>query len=239
MDRLGTMSYNKHNCSHRREGVQMRMGYRQPVTGLLLAALLVAASGCKTETEPVSAGATTPSPESTLGASIGTAGTGDAPDTSAAGAPAGGAGSGPERCTIDHLKVSTASAGGAAGHWGTILLFKNTGSSVCKLQGYPGVAGLDGNGKQVTQAKRVLNGYIGGTESKAPERIDIASGETVSAVVEGTNVPEGDATDCPTYQGLLVTPPDETHSVRFSVGGRGCSGLEVHPVVRGQTGRNG
>lgn len=54
--------------------------------------------------------------------------------------------------------------------------------------------------------------------------------------MEGTNVPPGNATSCTEYKGLLVTPPDETHSVRLDVTANGCDGLQIHPVVPGDTG---
>jgi hypothetical protein len=206
----------------------MGRAYPRQVAGLLLATFLLVTAGCDGGTQPGAAGATT---SATAGSPGATSGVGGAPTTPAA--PGGNPANGSPRCTVDHLKISETSAGGAAGHWGTILLFRNSGSSGCHLQGYPGVAGLDANGKQATQARRTAGGYIGGSPAGEPQRIELAAGATASALVEGSNVPEGNATDCPTYQGLLVTPPDETHSVHLSGGGRGCSGLEIHPVVAG------
>ena len=217
----------------------MEMAYRRPVAGLLLAAFLFVTAGCGDDADPVSAGATT---TATAGPPTSTTGIGDAPTSGASGGSvgdnsAGGAGKGPARCDIGDLKISTATSDAAAGHWGLILLFANTSSSTCHLQGYPGVAGLDGSGKQVTQARRTRSGYMGGDSSASPLRISILPGSTASALVEGTNVPEGNTTKCPSYQGLLVTPPDETHSVHLSASANGCSGLEIHPVVLGSTGR--
>jgi hypothetical protein len=124
------------------------------------------------------------------------------------------------------------------GHWGFPLILVNKGSSTCRLVGYPGVAGLDADGSQVTQARRTPSGYLGGLSDPgaAPPTVDLAPGASASALVEGTNVPSGNATSCPVYHGLLVTPPDETHSVRVDVTPNGCDGLQIHPVVPGEAG---
>jgi hypothetical protein len=74
-------------------------------------------------------------------------------------------------------------------------------------------------------------------DNQTPPIVDLAPGETASALLEGTNNPTGTATSCPIYSAILVTPPGETHSVRVGISMRGCTGLEIHPVVPGSTGR--
>ena len=115
---------------------------------------------------------------------------------------------------------------------------KNTGTSECVLTGYPGVAALGSTGQQVAQAQRTPSGYLGGlrTGSAAPPVVVLGPGVTASAMVEGTGVPEGTASSCPTYAALLVTPPTSTRSTRLTVSMPGCSPLQVHPVVSGTTG---
>ena len=137
-------------------------------------------------------------------------------------------------CNFTELAVSAKGDGVGLGHVGVVLLFKNSGSEACGLFGYPGVAGLNAAGVPVTQALRTLNGYLGGTRSAT--EVVIAPGDSASALVEGTDVPIGSATGCPTYSSLLVTPPDTTQSVAIHFSMPGCSGLEIHPVVPGTTG---
>jgi hypothetical protein len=141
-------------------------------------------------------------------------------------------------CTLAHLKVSVQSGGAGLGNYGLLLVFKHDNSTTCVMHGYPGVAGLDAHGNQVTQARRTLRGYLGGLEQSINviPTVRLAPGETASALVEGTNVPPGNATSCTEYKGLLVTPPDETQSVRLAVTANGCDGLQIHPVVPGDTG---
>jgi len=141
-------------------------------------------------------------------------------------------------CTTAGLTVTAGPGNGGAGHIGLPILFRNTGTTPCRLHGYPGVAGLNAAGKEMTQAVRTASGYLGGVggETGGAPTVVLAPGQTASALVEGSDVPVGNATSCPTYVGLLVTPPDETHSVRLGAQLPGCSGLQVHPVVAGQTG---
>jgi hypothetical protein len=125
-------------------------------------------------------------------------------------------------------------------------VFTNQSQSACTLSGYPGVAGLDAQGNQAVQAVRTLAGYLGGLKpgDTTPPLVSLAPGQTASATVEGTDNPIGSATSCPYYPILLVTPPNLTDSVRVTVSdlGRvtsglpGCSPIEVHPVVPGNSG---
>lgn len=141
-------------------------------------------------------------------------------------------------CTLAHLRVSIHNGDAGSGHYGLVLVFKHDDSGTCVMRGYPGVAGLDANGNQVTQARRTLRGYLGGLQQPIDTipTVRLAPGATASAYVEGTNVPPGNATSCTEYKGLLVTSPDETHSVRLDVTANGCDGLQIHPVVPGDTG---
>ena len=99
------------------------------------------------------------------------------------------------------------------------------------LQGYPGVAGLNAAGQQVTQAVRTPFTHVG-----PPSAISLAPGQTASAPVQGSDVPVGTATTCTSYPSLLVTPPNETHSQAVLATLPGCNGLKVGPVVAGTTG---
>ena len=147
----------------------------------------------------------------------------------------------PPNCRTPQLHVSAGKAGVATGHSGFPLLFNNTSSLECRLSGHPGVALLNTDGRQVIQAQRELNGFIGGLHdySGGPlPAIGLGPGETASALVEGDDVPPSGADPCSgPFGGILVTPPNATQSVRIDVGVPGCSDFEVHPVVLGTTGQ--
>jgi hypothetical protein len=141
-------------------------------------------------------------------------------------------------CTFAQLRL-TSVGDSATGHIGVILRFENTGTRTCKLTGYPGVAALNAAGKQAVQAKRTLNGFVGGVpDGQSPPVVTLATGQSASAFVEGTDVPTGNAA-CETYPRLLVTPPNTFQSVTVNQSMPGCSPIEVHPVVPGTQGSIG
>jgi len=146
------------------------------------------------------------------------------------------------RCAIADLAISDRSGGVGLGNWGLVLIFRNVASVPCVLGGYPGVAGLNASHQQVLQAVRTPSGYLGGLpvgQSKPPVVL-LDPGAEASALVEGSDVPRGTATSCPSLAGLLVTPPDSRHSVALMrLTPYECSGLQVHPVVAGTTGGEG
>lgn len=126
---------------------------------------------------------------------------------------------------------------GGVGHIGVTVVFTNRSRTTCSLYGYPGVAALNAAGQQVVQAVRTTSGYLGGVASGATAPIvDLQPGQSASATVEGTDVPVGSATSCPTYPRLLVTPPNTTVSTTVTASLPGCSPVQVHPVVPGTSG---
>lgn len=138
-------------------------------------------------------------------------------------------------CRPEDLGVAAGRSLATSGHVGVTILFRNVSRTGCTLEGYPGVAGLDAQGHQAVQATRSTNGYLGGTYGV--RNIMVAPGASASAMVEGTDVPSGMATSCATYPALLVTAPGHTDSHVVHVSVPGCSGLQVHPVVVGTSGR--
>ncbi len=149
------------------------------------------------------------------------------------------------RCLTGQLRIQPGRSGAAAGSIGQAILFTNVDGTTCSLSGYPGVAALDAGGNQVVQARRSLNGMLGGVDvgTAAPD-VDLGPGQVASAEIEGGDNPTLPATSCPVYPAFLVTPPDDTHSVRISAGVaganspgfQGCGTISVNPVVPGSTG---
>jgi len=120
-------------------------------------------------------------------------------------------------------------------HEGVLLRFAPFDTSACTLYGYPGVAGLDVNGKQVLQATRTPNGYLGGVQGGKPGTVTITSLTPASALVEG-DAAHAAGTTCPPLVALLVTPPGLHTSQQVEAAPPACGGLQVHPVVAGVTG---
>jgi hypothetical protein len=204
------------------------------VAGLLLSALLGTAA-CSSSSKPASPTTTAATTTTDAAANTTTSGSGTAtvPPTGATTStiprtPA---------CAASQLKL-THDNQGAAGHIIVTLVFTNTSTTTCAIQGYPGVAALNAAGKQVTQAVRTKNGYAGGVpDDRSIPVVTLNPGQTASAVVEGTDVPSGAQSSCPTYPALLVTPPNTRTSIKVTTSMPGCSPVEVHPVVGGTSGR--
>jgi hypothetical protein len=143
-------------------------------------------------------------------------------------------------CSYAQLKVKEVSAGAGLGHGGYRLHFRNTSHRVCSLRGYPGAAGLNKHGKQIEQAKRTKTGYIGGVSPGHPiPTVILEPGQQATSVVEGTDVPTAHQKRCRVLHGLLVTPPGDHKSVHVRHAPPDCSRIEIHPVVRNKTGRQG
>jgi hypothetical protein len=118
-----------------------------------------------------------------------------------------------------------------------VLVFRNSSSQPCHLEGYPGAAALDAQGHQVVQAVRTLNGFWRALPpGEGPPTVTLAPGQYASAFIEGTDVPVNGATSCPSYPKLLVTPPNTTVSVPIDTAMPGCTPIQIHPVVPGTTG---
>lgn len=114
---------------------------------------------------------------------------------------------------------------GAAGTDYFPLVFTNTGSAICVLQGYPGVSFVDANGKQVASAA-VREGGAG-----APTPVAEGSSATATAVVL-----DGAAGDCANggqdvnpiaVNRFRIYPPNQTVPLYVSVVSTGTLPLPI------------
>jgi hypothetical protein len=200
------------------------------IATLAVATFLVPFAACSSSAHSASSTTSTRAATPTTGES--TPSTGSTSTT----LPAKEAKSATPNCTFAQLAV-TATGDSAAGHIGVLLRFENVRTRICNLTGYPGVAALDAAGRQVIQAVRTLHGFIPGVPTgQRPPVVILAGGQSASAFVEGTDVPEGNDRQCPTYPKLLVTPPNTRQSVTVDMSMPGCSPVQVHPVVPGTSG---
>lgn len=191
------------------------------------------ATGTTGTTGSTGTGGTTGSTTGGTGGSTtgGTGGTGGSTGST------GGAG-GVAACTGSQVTVGVGAGDAATGHQTVVLYFTNVSGTPCTLYGYPGAAGLDSSGHQAVQATRTLHGFTGGLAQGATTMptVTVPAHGRASARLEWTDVPEGNATSCPAYHGVLVTPPGTRTSTRIaSVEPVACT-FEIHPVVPGSTG---
>lgn len=147
-------------------------------------------------------------------------------------APGAATGSVPPQCASYQLAISLGAYGAAAGHIGVPIRFQNEGRP-CRLRGYPGIDGLSAVGRVVVQAKRLLQGYLGGARQIAT--ITLTHGQYASALFEGVDPAFLPGQPCHSYRDLRITPPDATRGVRLYARYSFCY-PEIHPVIAGRTG---
>ena len=139
-------------------------------------------------------------------------------------------------CSGAAIKVSTGQGGAATGHHGLPLVFTNTSSRTCTLQGYPGAAIMSGSAT-VLNATRTLNGFIGDERqlSNVP-LVTLAPGATASAMLEWV-VDNGEQCGASGTGTLEVTPPNTTVTTSLGAMTAGtagvCADFEIHPAVPG------
>jgi Protein of unknown function (DUF4232) len=134
----------------------------------------------------------------------------------------------------DKLDMSIGQGGAGLGHISEPILFRNAGTTTCTMYGYPSVI-VSANGA-TSGVDDTPNGYLGGASGSTVPDVTLAPGATASALIEGTDSPEGNATSCPTFNSVQVSPPGDSQSVTLDTSLPGCSTIEVHPVVNGSTG---
>lgn len=206
---------------------------------VLATAALVAACGSggssstaarRSATATVSTTATT-TVTTSASASASTSAAGRAPRAQTAALPAG--------CSPAHTAVSIGRAGAATGHVGLTLLFRDTGRTRCTLTGYPGAALVAASRRhRQLNIARTPQGFMGGLSPRARANpvVVLAPGHVASAILEGEDFNPRTSAACPSYATLLVTPPNQTVTVRINRSLAICD-AEIHPVVAGTSGR--
>jgi hypothetical protein len=170
--------------------------------------------------------------------------------TTVGGASVGSAASIPQ-CRDSQLAVSLRFGGVGLGHFGYRLEFSRVGTGTCSLSGYVRATLEDTkHGPSTVSARDTKNGYLGGLPLNGPQSRHLpvvilpASNGTASVLIEGEDVPIGDATTCHVYRTLEIvltfargfTPSNEGTKYGFAVSFDECSRPQVHPVVSGTTG---
>lgn len=130
-------------------------------------------------------------------------------------------------CRATDVDLELGRIDGAAGSVYVPLIFTNTSSKPCTLQGFPGIS-------YVTNDDGTQLGDAAAWEGEEGPTVKLQPGDQASTVVREVNVGMLDPADCdPTpADGLRVYLPGENHSLYIEQdGARGCS---VHPLPDGQ-----
>jgi len=142
----------------------------------------------------------------------------------------------PAVCDPAHLAITSSPWTGRTGHSIGIFLFHNTGSTACRISGYPRVSGLNAQGVTTTKATDTLTGWAGNLNSVPT--VDIPPGGYASAGVEWRNSTDG-RSSCALVATFEIAPPSGGTSTKIPAGtpsltdGPACAGFEIHPVTAG------
>ena len=130
------------------------------------------------------------------------------------------------RCHTADLSASLGNLDAGAGSRFGKLVLENTSSRTCTLTGYVGGQFLGSGTKKLPTT--VIR------DASTVRTIIVKPGAKGVAEVRWTVIPSGNA-KCPTPQALLVTPPDETTSLRLTFHHGPVCGGELHvKAVRAQ-----
>ncbi len=140
-------------------------------------------------------------------------------------------------CTSSQLAVTLGERDQLMAQPAVAVIFTNTSSAPCTLDGYPGVAGLDSNGHETAQAYRTPQVCLGGAPTGVPTDVTLVSRAQASALIGGGANPINGESACPAdYAAVLVTPPGTSTSTKLPLDFPSCTGLAVTPVVPGASG---
>ncbi|MFE4752190.1 DUF4232 domain-containing protein [Streptomyces mirabilis] len=109
------------------------------------------------------------------------------------------------RCTASELRGNVGENNPGAGQENFPLVVTNFSGPTCSIDGYPGVAFMDGSGKQLGPDPKRGSG--------SPTKITLAPGKSAWAGLSFGN-PEVSGTRKATPAGILITPPDEKVSLK-------------------------
>jgi len=198
------------------------------ITAALAAALALGACGSSTHNTAASAPTTgsAPTPTTHTGTTVTQTVTTTTPTTTPTQS---------NICRAAALHLSFLGGNAATGHGLVGFALRNVSSSSCHTFGYPGILFLDQAGNPLpTTTIRTTHDFFG----TAPLRsLAVAPGETVSFRIGVTHFgPNGSNTGCTTADGLQVIPPNDTSTLRVTIGNGGeyeCQSASLSPVQPG------
>ena len=120
-------------------------------------------------------------------------------------------------CATSQLKISLTNTSALAGQAGGYLKFTNSGSTPCRMTGWPAVTGLTATG-HATQLRHLQSSMFGAWHYSAPPPVvALQPGESAYAIVAADDKPAGNSTHCPApYARLRVSAPGDSRNVTIS-----------------------
>lgn len=108
-------------------------------------------------------------------------------------------------CSSSQLRPSVASQQGATGHLQLVVALHNTSTSTCRLDGYPALQLLDGQGRAMPT--KAVDGGTYDAPTYPPRPVTLPPGGVASFAVAFDHIPGSTGTTCPTASGVAITPP--------------------------------
>lgn len=166
------------------------------------------------------------------GASGGTSGTSGGSGGSSG--TSGGSGSSLRKCDVNDVRARIVTGNPGAGQRYAAIVLTNSGSTPCTVYGYGGMQLENSAGKVPTNLERT---------APSPKTVTLIPNGSASSLVHWTVIPSGSESSTgacePTATTALVTPPDETHTLKVAwnlgpVCGKGT--IQQDPYVPGTGG---
>jgi hypothetical protein len=124
--------------------------------------------------------------------------------------------SGTPACVASMLALRSLGTNGATGHILASFALKNTTSRSCHTYGYPGVLFLGKSGQPLpTKSQRTTHDLAGAV---ALQRLTIAPGRSVYFRLLFADFNGSGSAGCSTAYGLQAIPPDDTQTLRTTIG---------------------
>lgn len=187
--------------------------------GAALAACLAAAGllagGCSSPSKPTNTTATTSGPTSSS--------PGSGPSSTVSSVPT------LAHCQPSGLSATVVGTSGAAGTIEVTMELKNTSTTSCALEGYPGLQLLSSTGNQLPTD--VVRGGSYSFTDFAPAPVTLAAG-AASYFNMGYSDVASSSGSCPTASSMWVTPPDDVNHLVVNQSVMACNGgsITVSPV---------
>jgi hypothetical protein len=191
--------------------------------GVLLGACSSGATSASRSTTTSTSARSTTTTTSTGRSTTTTTSSGASTTTSTTGGP------GVAMCLATQLSIAPHQGGGAAGTISLTVSMKNTSSTTCTLQGYPGMQLLGAQGTPIPTT--VVRGGLAGSSGAAaqqPSLVTLSPGQVAAFALQYEDVPVGNETTCPTSAKAEITPPNDTAPALVPLVIAPCNGGTVH-----------
>ncbi|NUP49122.1 MAG: DUF4232 domain-containing protein [Catenulispora sp.] len=145
----------------------------------------------------------------------------------------------PPNCQPAQISITLGGGGAAMGHEAQVLLFQNTGSTPCRLRGYPTVRVAYVSGKRTFTVDQTPRGFTGGLNQgdDTPPTVDLSPGQIASARIDFSGYVATTPAPCVTTSTVFLPGAANPIALPWELPGACSDGLQIHPFIPGTTGR--